>query len=199
MRKTSPLFLLAVTSLAPLALQAQAPTARATQAPIAGALAALGSPPDPKVAVAWDRFYDHAGIVEIARRLGAAHPGRIKVGSIGKSTLGRDMVLLTVTNFAVGEADRKPAMWIDGNIHSNEIQGAEFSLYTAWYLAEMAERVPAVDSLLDQYTLYIVPTINPDARDHFMHKPNTASSPRTGSPRATATATGGWTRTTSTT
>ncbi len=178
------LFLLAVTSLAPLALQAQAPTARATQAPIAGALAALGSPPDPKVAVAWDRFYDHAGIVEIARRLGAAHPGRIKVGSIGKSTLGRDMVLLTVTNFAVGDADRKPAMWIDGNIHSNEIQGAEFSLYTAWYLAEMAERVPAVDSLLDQYTLYIVPTINPDARDHFMHKPNTASSPRTGlSPR----------------
>jgi hypothetical protein len=71
-------------------------------------------------------------------------------------------------------------MYIDGNIHSNEIQGSEFSLYTAWYLAEMADRVPAVDSLLDQYTLYIVPTINPDARDHYFHRPNTASSPRTG-------------------
>jgi len=172
--------LLIMLAVAPLALTAQTPATRATQAPVAGALAALGSPPDPKVAVAWDRFYDHAGIVEIARRLGAAHPDRIKVGSIGKSTLGRDMVLLTVTNFKTGDADRKPAMWIDGNIHSNEIQGAEFSLYTAWYLAEMADRVPSVDSLLDRYTLYIVPTINPDARDHFMHKPNTASSPRTG-------------------
>jgi hypothetical protein len=156
------------------------PAARATQVPVAGALAALGSPPNPKVAIAWDRFYDHAGIMEIARRLGAAHPDRIKIGSIGKSTQGRDMVLLTVTNFKTGDADKKPAMWIDGNIHSNEIQGSEFSLYTAWYLAEMADNVPAVDSLLNQYTLYIVPTINPDARDHFMHKPNTASSPRTG-------------------
>ncbi len=160
------------------------PTPRATQVPVAGALAALGSPPNPKVAVHWDRFYDHAGLLEIGRRLAAAHPERVKIGSIGKSTQGRDMFLLTVTNFKSGDADKKPAMWIDGNIHSNEIQGAEFSLYTAWYLAEMAERVPAVDSLLTNYTLYIVPSINPDARDHFMHKPNTASSPRTGlSPR----------------
>jgi hypothetical protein len=160
------------------------PTPRATQVPVAGALAALGSPPNPKVAVHWDRFYDHAGLLEIGRRLAAAHPERVKLGSIGKSTQGRDMFLLTVTNFKSGDADKKPAMWIDGNIHSNEIQGAEFSLYTAWYLAEMAERVPAVDSLLTNYTLYIVPSINPDARDHFMHKPNTASSPRTGlSPR----------------
>ena len=176
-----------VASALPFALSAQQrpmpttpPTARATQAPVAGALAALGSPPNPKVAVAWDRFYDHAGIMEISRRLAAGHPNRIKIGSIGKSTQGRDMVLLTVTNFDHGDADKKPAMWIDGNIHSNEIQGSEFSLYTAWYLAEMADRVPAVDSLLDQYTLYIVPTINPDARDHYMHRPNTASSPRTG-------------------
>ncbi len=166
--------------LAAQAFPTQPPTARATQAPVAGALAALGSPPNPKVAVSWDRFYDYSGIVEISRRLAAAHPTRVKLGSIGKSTQGRDMVLLTVTNFNKGDADRKPAMYIDGNIHSNEIQGSEFSLYTAWYLAEMADRVPAVDSLLDNYTLYIVPTINPDAREHYFHRPNTASSPRTG-------------------
>ena len=162
------------------------PTARASQPPVAGALAALGSPPNPKVAVSWDRFYDHAGLLEIGRRLAAAHPGFIKLGSIGKSTEGRDMFLLTVTNHAVGDPDKKPAMWIDGNIHANEIQGSEFSLYTAWYLAEMVDRVPAVDSLLRNYTLYIVPSINPDGRDHYIHQPNTASSPRTGlAPRDT--------------
>jgi len=167
---------------APLAAQMPTtpPTPRATQVPVAGALAALGSPPNPKVAISWDRFYDHSGIMEIARRLAAAHPERIRIGTIGRSTQGRDMVLLTVTNYDTGNPDRKPAMWIDGNTHSNEIQGAEFALYTAWYLAEMADRVPAVDSLLDQYTLYLVPTINPDARDHYFHRPNTASSPRTG-------------------
>ncbi len=158
----------------------QPPAVRATQPPVAGALAALGSPPNPKVAVSWDRFYDYSGLAEIARRLAAAHPDRVKLSTIGKSTQGREMILLTVTNFKTGDADKKPAMYIDGNIHSNEIQGSEFSLYTAWYLAEMADRVPAVDSLLDRYTLYIVPTINPDAREHYFHRPNTASSPRSG-------------------
>jgi hypothetical protein len=181
----------ALLASAPLALDAQRirtapPPSRATQVPVAGALAALGSPPNPKVAVSWDRFYDHAGLMEIGRRLAAAHPGFIKMGSIGKSTQGRDMFLLTVTNHSVGDADKKPAMWIDGNIHANEIQGAEFSLYTAWYLAEMADRVPAVDSLLRNYTLYIVPSINPDGRDHYIHEANNSSSPRTGlAPRDT--------------
>jgi hypothetical protein len=184
-RTTLSVIVAAALLAAPLALSAQQirtapPTPRATQVPVAGALAALGSPPNPKVAVSWDRFYDHAGLMEIGRRLAAAHPERIKLGSIGKSTQGRDMFLLTVTNFKKGDVDKKPAMWIDGNIHANEIQGAEFSLYTAWYLAEMADRVPAVDSLLDNYTLYIVPSINPDGRDHYFHEPNTASSPRTG-------------------
>lgn len=153
---------------------------RATQPPVPGALAALGAPPDPKVAVSWDRYYDHAQIGEIGRRLAAAHPDYVKFSSIGKSYEGKDLWLLTVTNFKVGDADRKPAMYIDGNIHSNEVQGGEFSLYTAWYLAEMAGRVDQIDSLLATRTLYIVPTINPDARDHFLKQPNTASSPRTG-------------------
>lgn len=167
-------------SLAAQPIRTTPPAPRATQVPVAGALAAMGSPPNPKVAVAWDRFYDHAGLLEIGRRLAAAHPGFIKLGSIGKSTQGRDMFVLTVSNFSVGDADRKPAMYIDGNIHSNEVQGSEFSLYTAWYLAEMAERVPAVDSLLRNYTLYIVPTINPDARDHYIYQANNPNSPRTG-------------------
>ncbi len=74
----------------------------------------------------------------------------------------------------------KPAIYIDGNIHSNEIQGAEVSLYTAWYLAENYGQVDWITSLLDNKTFYIVPTINPDARDNYIHKPNTPHSPRSG-------------------
>ena len=146
----------------------------------AGALGAVGAPRDPKVKLAWDTYYDHAGITEIARKLAAAHPHRIKLGSIGKSHEGKELWVLTVSDSRHGDPDKKPAMYIDGNIHSNEIQGTEFALYTAWYLAEMADEVPALDTLLRQRTLYVVPTINPDARDHFLKQPNTASSPRTG-------------------
>ncbi len=161
-----------------LVLVAPAPAQQATTA--LGSLAAAGSPKDPKVILNWDRFYDHAAIGEIGRRLQAAHPNTCRLSSIGKSFQGREMWLLTVTDFTKGDADRKPAMYIDGNIHSNEVQGTEFSLYTAWYLCEMQGQNAWVDSLLATRTLYIVPTINPDGREHFLKQPNTASSPRTG-------------------
>jgi len=144
-------------------------------------LAAVGAPRDPKVKITFDRYYDHAAVGEIGRMLQAAHPDRCKLSSIGKSTEGREMWMITVSNFKVGDADKKPAMYIDGNIHSNEIQGTETALYTAWYLCEMAPQVAWIDTLLNQRTFYIVPTINPDARDNFLKQPNTASSPRSGS------------------
>jgi hypothetical protein len=169
-------------SLAPLALLlAVVAPVPAQQAPAAlGSLAAAGSPKAPKVILNWDRFYDHAAIGEIGRRLQAAHPNTCRLSSIGKSFQGREMWLLTVTDFTKGDADKKPAMYIDGNIHSNEVQGTEFSLYTAWYLCEMQGQNAWVDSLLATRTLYIVPTINPDGREHFIKQANTASSPRTG-------------------
>ncbi|HEV8123193.1 MAG TPA: M14 family metallopeptidase [Gemmatimonadales bacterium] len=157
--------------------------AAASAAPVAaqaGALAALGSPPNPKVPTSWDRYYDHAGIAELGRRLQTAYPDRCRFSSIGKSYEGREIWLLTVTNFKHGDPDQKPAMYIDGNIHSNEIQGTEIALYTAWYLCEMADRVPYVDSLLNDRVFYIVPTINPDGREDFLHEPNTPHSPRSG-------------------
>ncbi len=145
-----------------------------------GNLAATGSPLNPKVVVAWDRYYDHAAIGEIGRRLQAAHPNTCRVSSIGKSYEGRDLWMITVTDFTKGQADRKPAMYIDGNIHSNEIQGTEMALYTAWYLCERRGEVAWIDSLLTDRTLYIVPTINPDGRENYLKSANTASSPRTG-------------------
>lgn len=153
-------------------------TAQATAA--LGNLAATGSPTNPKVSVAWDRYYDHAAIGEIGRRLQSAHPNTCRLSSIGKSHEGRDLWLITVTDFTKGQADRKPAMYIDGNIHSNEIQGTEMALYTAWYLCERRGEVAWIDSLLADRTLYIVPTINPDGRDNYLKRANTASSPRTG-------------------
>ncbi|WP_315814529.1 M14 family metallopeptidase [Paraflavitalea speifideaquila] len=71
-------------------------------------------------------------------------------------------------------------MYIDGNIHSNEVQGSEFALYTAWYLTESFGDTKYIQELLADKTFYIVPTINPDARDNFFHEANNANSPRSG-------------------
>ncbi|MBN1559597.1 peptidase M14, partial [candidate division KSB1 bacterium] len=59
-------------------------------------------------------------------------------------------------------------------------QGSEVALYTAWYLAENYGRIEWITELLDSKTFYIVPTINPDARDYYMQAGNTPHSPRSG-------------------
>lgn len=144
------------------------------------ALKAMGAPNNPKVEIAWNRYYDTKQLIEIMRRIEKAYPNLAKVKSIGKTVEGKELWMITVSNSANGDPDKKPAMYIDGNIHSNEVQGAEVALYTAWYVTEMYSSVDWIRKLLDEKTLYIVPSINPDARDHFIHKPNTASSPRAG-------------------
>jgi len=145
-----------------------------------GVFRAAGSPENPKVQISWNRYYNHAGVTDICKKLAAAHPDLIKLSSIGKSYQGREMWLLTVTDFKTGKPEEKPGFYIDGNIHSNEIQGTEMALYTAWYLAETFKDIAFIKELLADKVFYIVPTINPDARDHYMKEPNSQNSPRSG-------------------
>ena len=146
----------------------------------ASSLKAMGGPNNPDVEIAWNRYYDSQEIGQICRRLAGTHPDLVRYGTIGKSVQGRDLHLLTITDWSAGDAAGKPAMYIDGNIHSNEIQGAEVALYTAWYVVENFDKVEWIRGLLKRKTLYIVPSINPDARDYFIHEANTAHSPRSG-------------------
>lgn len=141
---------------------------------------ASGTPVNPKVTISWNRYNDHAGITEICKRIANAYPKLARLESIGKSYEGRDLWCLTISNFGKGDADKKPAIYIDGNIHSNEVQGAEFALYTAWYLTESFADTKYIQELLGDKTFYIVPTINPDGRESYLKKPNTGSSPRSG-------------------
>ncbi|WP_114751219.1 M14 family metallopeptidase [Pleomorphovibrio marinus] len=141
---------------------------------------AVGTPHDPKVTVSWNRYHTNEGLLDIMKAMEKAYPDLVRLESIGKSYEERDIWMLTISDFTKGDPARKPAMYIDGNIHSNELQGTEFSLYTAWYLVEMHADLPFIQELLEDKTFYIAPSINPDARDHFIKEPNTPHSPRSG-------------------
>ncbi len=141
---------------------------------------ALGSPEDPKVETSWNRYLTNEGIEKLGRELAEAHPDLVELSSIGQSHEGRELWLLTVTNHRNRSHRDKPGYYIDGNIHANEIQGADIALYTAWYLAENFDDIEFIRELLNNRVFYIVPTINPDGREHFMKQPNNANSPRSG-------------------
>ena len=141
---------------------------------------AVGTPANPKVTISFNRYYTAEGLGALAQQLADAHPDLITLQSIGKSYEGRDIWCLTVTDQSTGSDLDKPGFYIDGNIHSNEIQGGEFGIYTAWYLAESFGQNTFITNLLKEKVFYIVPTINPDARNAYMRDPNTANTPRSG-------------------
>lgn len=130
---------------------------------------ALGASAERKVPVAWNQYYDHAGLGAILARLNRAFPELTKLYSIGKSYQKRDIWCLEVTARNVGDPNRKPAMYIDGNIHGNEIQAGEVVAYTGWYLCHQYGRLEKVTALLNDRVFYLVPTINPDGRDFWIH------------------------------
>jgi hypothetical protein len=139
-----------------------------------------GSPFNPKVKILWNRYNTYEGIVKICQEIAEAYPQLAKVETMGKSFEGRDILLLTVTNFQNKKPEEKPGFYIDGNIHSNEIQGSEIALYTAWYLTELYNSNAFIKDLLDGKVFYILPTINPDARNNYMHELNSVDLPRSG-------------------
>lgn len=141
---------------------------------------AAGTPVNPKVAVSWNRYNDHAGITDLLKKIAKAYPNLARLESIGKSFEGRDLWCIAISDYSKGDATKKPGMYIDGNIHSNETQGSEFAMYTAWYLTESFNDNGFIRELLADKIFYIVPTINPDARDNFFKKPNNPNSPRSG-------------------
>ncbi len=131
---------------------------------------ALGISAERKVQVAWNRFYDHVGLGAILARLHKAFPDLTKLYSIGKSSQGRDIWCLEITARNIGDPDRKPGMYIDGNIHGNEVQTGETVAYTAWYLCHQYGRLEKVTALLNDRVFYLLPTINPDGRDSWLHR-----------------------------
>lgn len=164
-------------------LRAAEPASAAKPAPAGAARSVyqpVGAPADPKVDVRWNRYHDYAAATEIMKQLAAAHPQRAKLQSLGKSTEGREMWVLTITNHNAGKETDKPGFWIDAGIHANEVQATEVALYTAWYLLETYGRNERVTALVDTRVFYILPMLSPDSRDKHMEEPNTTHTPRTG-------------------
>ncbi|HAM11426.1 MAG: peptidase M14 [Bacteroidetes bacterium GWE2_41_25] len=128
---------------------------------------AAGSPANPGVQASWNKYYTNQGVADLCSKLAKTYPDLVTMETIGKSFQGRDIYLLTITDKKTGIHSQKPGFWIDGNIHSIELQGTEMTLYTAWYLCEMFDENDFIRKLLAEKTFYIAPTINPDGREYF--------------------------------
>ena len=94
--------------------------------------------------VAFDRFYRYEDLTRILNAYAEDYPGLLRLQSIGKSYEGRDMWLATVTCFASGTDEDKPALWVDGNIHASEVSPSTACLYLIHRLVTGYGSVPEI-------------------------------------------------------
>jgi hypothetical protein len=138
-------------------------------------LEAKTKPPDPH----FNRLNHNDVIIGYLKGYAAAYPDWVKLESIGKSSGGSDMWLVTLNNPKTGPELSKPAMYVDGATHANEVQGSETILYTLDYLLKNYGKLERVTELMDRAVFYFLPIVNPDSRAKWFDAPSNPNFPRT--------------------
>lgn len=126
-----------------------------------------------KVDIKFDDYHDNQEINSLLRKLVEAYPKLLSIQTIGKSIAGEEMLLVTLNNPETGPDISKAAMFIDGNIHGNEMQAAETVLYSIWYLTKSYGKIESLTKLMDERSFYFLPLENPDGRNVWFHEPAT--------------------------
>ena len=115
------------------------------------------------------KFLTYDQLTEQLHAWARAFPDLARVESIGRSPEGRELWLLTVGR----DPDRKrPAVWVDGNMHASELCGSSVALA----IAEDALRahlgnapvhdLPAhVLEVVSEVLLYVLPRVSPDGAE----------------------------------
>ncbi len=119
----------------------------------------------PDGTVDWNRYYTSGETEQILLELHALYPGLTELYSIGESLEGRRLWVMEVTAEETGPASEKPALYLDGGIHSGELTGSQVALYALGQLLNRYGRDPEFTDLLDSYAFYIRPKFNPDGSD----------------------------------
>ncbi len=167
---------LAMKTMLALVLAASVPVAQDAEAGFPG----LGAARNPRVEIAWNRLYDFEDIYAHLDRLVAEWPDLLSMQVIGHSVENREMRVYTLNNGATGADTEKPAFWLDGNVHGNEVQGGEGVVYCAWYLLENYGTNERVTELVDRSAFYLLPMQNPDGRSNWFKHAHNAHSSRSG-------------------
>ena len=131
-----------------------------------------------EVPLRFDHYYDYSQVVEAVKAINKAYPNMTSTEIIGKSEEGRDVWTLTINNPETGEPLSKPGVYVDGNIHGNEIQASEVNLYLMNYLLTNYGKNEQVTTMVDRNVFYFVPSVNVDGRYHFFNDANTPSTNR---------------------
>lgn len=147
--------------LAPVLVVLGAAAGARAQAPAESAKLFFDPCPPFAETMTFDCYHDYAEATAFLRAAAHRYPQKAKLESIGRSWQGRDLWVLTVTDYASGAPEDKPAVWVDAGIDADEVVATEAALGLIHRLLTSGE--PRIAELLRTRTFYIAPVVIPDA------------------------------------
>ena len=146
--------------------------------PITSVLSAQVRTQKVTVPLTFDSYYSYDMVVDAVKALNKAYPHLTKLDIVGKSEEERAIYCMTVNNPKTGKELDKPGVYMDANIHGNELQATEVTLYFLNYILTKYGKNKEVTKLVDKNCIYVIPIVNVDGRYHFFADANTSSSNR---------------------
>ncbi len=161
---------------------------------VAAVLLGIGTPTAQPPRITSTEFHTTTATFAYLKAVAAAYPAITELSEIGRSTLGRPIYVLTVSNMKNGVTIDsliplrnprephvanvapmksymgKPAHWIGGSTHGNEYTGTEVALMLIDRLVSGYGSDPEITRLVDTKTFYVCPVINPDGHFNSLEK-----------------------------
>ena len=117
-------------------------------------------------------YHDYAQLTSLLEGWVEAHSNYCELESIGKSTEGRELWLLTITDKSSGHHACKPAFWVEANTHAGEVTGTEACLhFVDTLLAQLTGGDYATRELVRTSTVYALPRISVDGAELYLTTP----------------------------
>jgi|TARA_B110000263_G_scaffold159184_1_gene138334 hypothetical protein len=115
----------------------------------------------------FDCYHDFKEMSQFLKDAHKKYPQFTKLESIGKSYEGRDLWVLTITDFSSGEPENKPGIWIDGGVDSDEVIATEAALGLVHRLLTSDDK--EIINLRKTRVFYILPNMIPDGSEQQHH------------------------------
>ena len=112
--------------------------------------------------LSFDHYHHQNETNNLFLQLAIEFPYYARIGSIGQSVEGRELLYIEITDNVQVESPGRPKVKYVGNMHGDETVGKELIIYLCQYILHNHEKDERSHNILTSMRLFLMPTLNPD-------------------------------------